>query len=202
MTRKVRVAVFVSGSGTNLQSLIDNCADELFPAEIVCVVSSKMKAYGLERARQHSIAAHCLRQKDFDNDELFGQAMLDLLHKHRIEMICLAGYLKLIPGRVVEKFRGRILNIHPALLPRFGGDGMYGMRVHEAVIASGETESGPTVHLVDEIYDNGDIVMQAKVPVMPDDTPESLQKRVLEAEHELYPLALKHLSERIISEEG
>jgi phosphoribosylglycinamide formyltransferase-1 len=202
MTRKVRVAVFVSGSGTNLQSLIDNCADELFPAEIVCVVSSKMKAYGLERARQHSIAAHCLRQKDFDNDELFGQAMLDLLHKHRIEMICLAGYLKLIPGRVVEKFRGRILNIHPALLPRFGGDGMYGMRVHEAVIASGETESGPTVHLVDEIYDNGDIVMQAKVPVMPDDTPESLQKRVLEAEHELYPLALKQLAENIISEEG
>ncbi len=202
MIRKVRVAVFVSGSGTNLQSLIDNCADELFPAEIVCVVSSKMKAYGLERARQHSITAVCLRRKDFDTDDRFVQAMLDFLHEHRIEMICLAGYLKLIPGRVVERFRGRILNIHPALLPRFGGDGMYGMRVHEAVLASGETESGPTVHLVDEIYDHGNIVMQAKVPVMPDDTPESLQKRVLEAEHELYPLALKQFAEKIISEEG
>ena len=201
MARKVKVAVFVSGSGTNLQSLIDSCADASFPAEIRLVISSKKKAFGLERARSHSIAAIVMRKKDFGTEQEYADAMLKTLNDHQIEIVCLAGYLKLIPSSVVRHFENRILNIHPALLPKFGGAGMYGMRVHEAVIAAGESESGPTVHVVDEIYDHGRIFVQRKVPVLPDDTPEVLQKRVLAVEHELYPEALEKLAKEIISRE-
>jgi len=201
MRGKIRVAVFISGGGTNLQSLIDSSQAEGFPAEIAFVLSSNEDAYGLERARKHSIPTGVIRRKDFESSDEFSNAIMDALEAHRIDVICLAGYMKLIPAKVIRHFRDRILNIHPALLPKFGGKGMYGMRVHGAVIAAGETESGPTAHLVDEIYDHGDIVMQMRVPVLPGDTPEDLQKRVLEAEHKLYPEALRALAEKIISEE-
>jgi phosphoribosylglycinamide formyltransferase-1 len=201
MARKVRVAVFISGSGTNLQSLIDSCAEVTFPAEITLVMSSKKKAFGLERARNHSIPAVVLRKKDFGTEQEYADEMLTTLKDHHIEIVCLAGYLKLIPSRIVRYFENRILNIHPALLPKFGGTGMYGMRVHEAVIAAGESESGPTVHIVDEVYDHGRIFMQRKVPVLPDDTPEVLQKRVLAVEHELYPEALAKLAEEVAAKE-
>jgi phosphoribosylglycinamide formyltransferase-1 len=199
MARRLRVAVFISGSGTNLQSLIDSCADAEYPAEIALVVSSSKKAYGLERARKGEIPASTIRRKDFGSQDEFVEAMLGTLQNHRIDAICLAGYLKLVPSEIVRRFRGRILNIHPALLPKYGGKGMYGMRVHEAVLASGDSESGPTVHLVDEIYDHGKIYMQRKVPVLPGDTPEELQKRVLEVEHELYPEALRKLALEVVS---
>lgn len=201
MARKVKVAVFVSGSGTNLQSLIDSCADASFPAEITLVISSKKKAFGLERAHNQSIPAVVFRKKDFGTEQEYADAMLKTLKDHHIEIVCLAGYLKLIPSSIVRHFKNRILNIHPALLPKFGGDGMYGMRVHEAVIAGGESESGPTVHIVDEVYDHGRVFMQRKVPVLPDDTPDVLQKRVLAVEHELYPEALEKLAKEIVSKE-
>ena len=201
MARKVKVAVFISGSGTNLQSLIDSCADASFPAEMTLVISSKRKAFGLERARNHSIPAVVMRKKDFGTEREYADEMLRTLKDHHIEIICLAGYLKLIPSNVVRCFENRILNMHPALLPKFGGAGMYGMRVHEAVIAAGETESGPTVHVVDEIFDHGRVFMQRKVPVLPDDTPEILQTRVLAVEHELYPEALEKLAKEITSKE-
>ncbi|MEE8577075.1 MAG: phosphoribosylglycinamide formyltransferase [candidate division Zixibacteria bacterium] len=201
MARKVKVAVFISGSGTNLQSLIDSCTDANFPTEITLVISSKKKAFGLERARNHSISAVVLRKKDFGTEQEYADEMLKTLKKHHIEIICLAGYLKLIPSSIVRYFENRILNIHPALLPKFGGAGMYGMKVHEAVIAARESESGPTVHIVDDIFDHGRIFMQRKVPVLPDDTPEVLQKRVLAVEHELYPEALEKLAKEITSKE-
>jgi len=197
--RKIRVAVFISGGGTNLQSLIDSAADPEYPAEIALVVSSKRTAYGLERAKAASIPSKVLRKKDFDSDSQFVSAAIELLHSHEIDVICLAGYLKLVPEEIVREFRHRILNIHPALLPDFGGEGMYGMRVHEAVLAARAKESGPTVHFVDEIYDHGNILMQSKVPVFEGDTPEKLQERVLEAEHKLYPQALKKLALDLIT---
>jgi phosphoribosylglycinamide formyltransferase-1 len=141
-----------------------------------------------------------LRRKAFDSEREYADEMLRILDEHRIEVICLAGYLKLVPADVVRRFENRMLNIHPALLPKFGGKGMYGIRVHEAVIAAGESESGPTVHIVDELYDHGRIVMQRRVPVLPDDTPEALQKRVLAVEHELYPEALKRLAVEVVGD--
>jgi phosphoribosylglycinamide formyltransferase-1 len=201
MVLKVKVAVLISGSGTNLQSLIDSCADASFPAEIALVISSNRKAFGLERARNHSIPAVVMRRKDFGTEQEYADEMLKRLKEHHIEIVCLAGYLKLIPSSIVRHFENRILNIHPALLPKYGGAGMYGMRVHEAVIAAGESESGPTVHIVDEIYDHGRIFMQRKVPVLPDDTPDVLQQRVLAVEHELYPEALEKLAKEITSKE-
>jgi formyltetrahydrofolate-dependent phosphoribosylglycinamide formyltransferase len=199
MTGRIKVAVFISGSGSNLQSLIDHCAGTDFPAEIVLVISSGKKAYGLERARKHSIPAVVIRKKDFGSEEAYACEMLAAVKERRVDAICLAGYLKLVPPSIIKHFRDRILNIHPALLPKHGGKGMYGIRVHQAVLEASETESGPTVHVVDEIYDHGAIYMQRKVPVLPDDTPETLQKRVLEVEHEIYPEALRKLAEKIIS---
>jgi phosphoribosylglycinamide formyltransferase-1 len=133
----------------------------------------------------------------FADDDTFTRAMLDALRSHGIDVVVLAGYMKKVPPQVVAAFRNRILNIHPALLPRFGGPGMYGLRVHAAVLAAGETESGATVHLVDEEYDRGAILLQRRVPVLQGDTPELLAARVLEAEHALYPDALRLVVEHI-----
>jgi phosphoribosylglycinamide formyltransferase-1 len=201
MARRVRIAVLVSGGGTNLQSLIDASGASDYPAEIVLVLSSSKKAYGLERAKNHSIPAVCLRRKDFKSDEAYARAMISVLDEHSVEMICLAGYMKLLPASVVGRYRNRILNIHPALLPKFGGKGMYGMNVHQAVIDAGESESGATVHLVDEIYDNGKILDQIRVPVLKEDSPEDLQKRVLEQEHILYPRVVSSVAMKIITGE-
>ena len=139
---------------------------------------------------------------DFGAPEHYTEALLDLLDRHGIDFIALAGYMKKIPSTVVERFRGRMLNMHPALLPAFGGQGMYGRRVHEAVLAYGVRWTGATVHLVDEDYDTGPIVLQEPVPVRPDDTAATLAARVLEAEHRLYPEALRLFAEGRIRVEG
>jgi len=198
MDRKLRVAVFVSGSGSNLQSLIDASAAEDYPAEIVLVISSSKRAYGLERAAAAGIEGSAIRRKDFDTGGAFSDALLEALRSQNADIVCLAGYLKLIPSKIVGVYRNRILNIHPALLPKFGGKGMYGMNVHRAVIESGERTSGPTVHIVDEIYDNGQIVMQEEVAIEPGETPASLQKKVLAKEHQIYPVALRRVAEEIL----
>jgi len=176
----MRVAVLASGGGTNLQALLDTCREPA-PAQVVVVVSNSPTAGALERARQAKIAAVVLRDHQ-DGAELAG-----VLREYRADLVVLAGYLKLVPGEVVAAFRDRIINIHPALLPSFGGKGMYGHRVHEAVLASGATVSGPTVHVVTAAYDRGPIVAQWPVPVRPGDTPDTLAARVLAVEHQLLP---------------
>ena len=179
----MRVAVAVSGGGSNLQALLDRLTGDA-PARVALVLSNTAKAGALERARARGVPAVVLKNPT-DGDE-----WLQHLRAASIDLLVLAGYLKLVPRTVVTGFAGRIINIHPALLPHFGGPGMYGARVHAAVLASGAAESGATVHLVDEEYDRGDILGQARVAVVPGDTVESLAARVLQVEHELLPAAV------------
>ena len=184
----VRVAVLASGGGTNLQALIDalHTAPE---ARVALVITNRPNAGALDRARRAGIPATVLKNPD-DPAELLAALGPDT------GLVVLAGYLKLVPPAAVARFRWKMINIHPALLPAHGGPGMYGHRVHEAVLASGAAESGVTVHYVDEQYDRGPIIAQARVPVRPGDTPESLAARVLEAEHELLPRVVLELARR------
>ncbi len=200
MADKVRLAVFVSGGGSNLQSIIDHCASGDIPGEVLLVVSNKKKAFGLERAEKAGIDNFVWKRKKFANGKEADEFLLAELTNRRIDIIALAGYLKMLPPIVIDKFRGKIFNIHPALLPKFGGKGMYGQRVHRAVIEAKETESGVTIHAVDEIYDHGEIIAQEKVPVFEEDTPEELASRVLKVEHTLYPRVIKELAEHILKE--
>ena len=183
----VRVAVLASGDGTNLQVLLDTLGPDA-PAHVVRVVTNRADAGALERARQAGIPTTVLRDSA-DATELQA-ALADA------DLVVLAGYLRLVPRDVVTRFRHRLINIHPALLPAFGGPGMYGRRVHEAVLASGATVSGATVHYVDEQYDRGPIIAQRRVPVRPDDTPDTLAERVLAAEHELLPEVVTDLARK------
>ena len=188
-----RVAVFISGGGTNLQALIDASKSGKLSAEVALVVSSRRDAHGLERATRENIESFVFKMKQYASPDKAGEELLARLREREIKFIALAGYLSLLPSNLVRAYRNRIVNIHNALLPKFGGRGMFGHHVHEAVLVAGEKESGPTVHLVDEIYDNGKILDQVKVPVLPDDTPDSLAARVLEQEHILYPRVLQKL---------
>jgi phosphoribosylglycinamide formyltransferase 1 len=175
---KMRIAVAISGRGSNLEALL-RALEPSAPAEVVLVVSDRAEAAGLMLARPRGIAAVVLADPDDAHE------WLRSLGRHQTDLVVLAGYLKLVPAPVIEAYRGRIINIHPALLPAFGGKGMYGPRVHEAVLASGARESGASVHLVDEVYDRGPVLAQARVPVLPGDDAERLAARVLEAEHRL-----------------
>ncbi len=175
----MRIAVAISGRGSNLDALLHALGPGA-PAEVALVLSDR-PAPGLDLARARQIPAVAL------TDSADGEAWLALLGRHQIELLVLAGYLKLVPSGVIAAYRGRIINVHPALLPAFGGQGMYGRRVHEAVLASGARETGATVHLVDEAYDHGATLAQARVPVLPGDTPERLAERVLQQEHRLLP---------------
>lgn len=174
----VRVAVLVSGGGTNLQALLDALHDSPI-ARVARVISNRPDAGALDRARHAAVPTTVLKNPT-DSNELLA-ALRDA------QIVVLAGYLKLVPRAVVERFPRRMINIHPALLPDFGGPGMYGHHVHEAVLASGAKESGATVHLVDEAFDRGEIIAQERVPILDGDTPERLAARVLEAEHRLLP---------------
>jgi phosphoribosylglycinamide formyltransferase-1 len=182
-----RLAVLASGRGSNLQAIIehfDSLARERV-ATVVLVASNRADAPALLLAETASIdIAHFNANDD-------GSELLDLLRKFRIDLVVLAGYLKRIPPRVIREYAGRIMNIHPALLPSFGGEGMYGARVHEAVIASGAEETGVTVHLVDDDYDRGPIIAQWRVSVEKSDTADSLAARVLNVEHTVYPRAIE-----------
>ncbi len=183
----VRVAVLVSGGGTNLQALLDALHDSPL-ARVARVISNRPDAGALQRARRAGVPTTVLRHSD-DAAELLA-ALGDA------QLVVLAGYLKLVPRAVVSHFRGRMINIHPALLPDFGGAGMYGHRVHAAVLASGATESGATVHFVDEEFDRGAIIAQERVPVEKGDSAETLAARVLDAEHRLLPKVVLDLARR------
>ena len=198
MNRLAQLAVFISGSGSNLQAIIDRCQDGTIPAKVALVVSSSPDAYGLIRAEKAGIDRVVHRRKDFSDGAAADQQLLNLLQSHRIDLIAFAGYLKMVSPVIISRFRGRVVNIHPGILPRYGGKGMYGLHVHEAVIANKERETGVTVHLVDEVYDHGQILACQKVPVRPDDTPETLAARVLEVEHALYPAVISDLCDKIL----
>ncbi len=176
----MRVAVAVSGRGSNLDALLRALTGRA-PARVVLVLSNRAAAGGLATARSHAVPAEVLP------DPADGADWLARLEQHRVDLLVLAGYLKLVPSAVIARYRHRIVNVHPALLPAFGGRGMYGRHVHEAVLASGARETGATVHLVDEEYDRGAVLARGRVPVRPGDTPERLAARVLEVEHRLLP---------------
>ena len=193
----LNIAVFGSGTGSNFRSIlaaIDH--GTLTGATIRLVVSNKAEAGILAIARAHALPSLHLSQNQFPDEESFAAAMLSALRGRGVDFIALAGYLKRVPSSVVAAFRNRIVNIHPALLPRFGGPGMYGHHVHAAVLAAGEKVSGASVHYVDEEYDRGPVILQKTVPVLPGDTPESLAARILAVEHELYPEALRMIAAR------
>jgi phosphoribosylglycinamide formyltransferase 1 len=176
----MRIAVAISGRGSNLEAL-HRALGSGAAAKISVVMSDRPDAGGLERAREFGVSTEVLP------NPTEGAVWLALLRRYQVDLLVLAGYVKLVPANVISAYRGRIINVHPALLPAFGGKGMYGRRVHEAVLASGARESGATVHLVDEAYDQGVTLAQARVPVLPGDTPELLARRVLELEHRLLP---------------
>lgn len=192
----LQIAAFGSGRGSNFQAILTAIQQsEIRGARICLVVSNNSNAGILEIARANSIPAVHLSQKQFNNESQFVDELLDTLRIHQANFIVLAGYMKQLHPRIIRTYRNRIINIHPTLLPKFGGKGMYGTSVHEAVIAAGEKFSGATVHIVDEEYDRGPIVLQKKVAVAPDDTPETLAAKVLAVEHEIYPAAVRLFAE-------
>jgi phosphoribosylglycinamide formyltransferase-1 len=203
MTRPIRIAIFASGRGSNFQAIhraLIAMPDP--PAAIVLCVSNNPHPGAFDYASSAGIATVRSSPKMFSDDREYGMALRELLDAYRIDMIVLAGYMRKIPHDIVEAYAGRILNIHPALLPNFGGEGMYGQNVHRAVVASGCSESGATVHLVDADYDSGPVIAQETVPVLPGDTPESLAERVVAAEHRLYPRVVIDWAEKLLAEPG
>ena len=188
---KRRIAVFCSGTGSNFKALFNAIRDRSLHADIVLCLSNRSTAGAMAFAREQQIPAVHLSEKQFESFDDFSEAMVATLRLHGVEAIMLAGYMRKVPEAVVKGWEGNILNIHPALLPKFGGEGMYGIHVHTAVLAAGEAESGATVHFVDEEYDRGEILLQGRVPVVAGDTPETLAARVLQCEHLVYADALE-----------
>ncbi|MCI8409614.1 MAG: phosphoribosylglycinamide formyltransferase [Lachnospiraceae bacterium] len=187
-----KIAVLVSGGGTNLQAIIDKIEEgTIRNAKIEVVISNKKDAYALERAAKHNIEGVCIAPKEYETKQAFSQALLDTLKAHEVDLIVLAGYLVIVPEIVIASYPNKIINIHPSLIPSFCGDGFYGLHVHEAVLARGNKVTGATVHFVDEGTDTGPIILQKAVYVQEGDTPESLQKRVMEeAEWKILPEAI------------
>jgi formyltetrahydrofolate-dependent phosphoribosylglycinamide formyltransferase len=198
---RVRVAVLVSGGGTTLQNFVDRIEDGRLQAEIAVVVASSDKAYALERAANHGLPAHVVKWPGADRSEEFDRAITDVIEDAGADLVAMAGFLRL--WRFPERLSGRVLNIHPALLPSFGGKGMWGHHVHEAVVASGTKVSGCTVHFADHVYDRGPIILQRAVPVYWEDTPDDVAKRVFVEECEAYPEAINlYAAERLRIEDG
>jgi phosphoribosylglycinamide formyltransferase-1 len=198
----LRIGVLASHEGTTLQAILDACAARQIFAQVVTVISNNSDSGALRRARLAGARAVHLSAKTQPEPGALDASMTFELKRDRVELVMLAGYMKKLGAAVLEQYRGRILNTHPALLPKFGGQGMYGMRVHEAVIAAGESESGPSVHLVDAEYDTGRVLAQAKVPVQPSDTPESLAARVQERERRLVVEVLGKIADGTLVLEG
>ena len=193
----MKIAVFVSGGGTNLQAIIDNTKDGILKdIEITLVLSSSKTAYALERAADNGIKSAVVSKKDFDSIEAWDEAVVKAVDESGAELIVLAGYLSLMGPKIVSKYSNRIINIHPALIPSFCGAGMYGIRPHKAALAKGVKVSGATVHFVNENYDEGPILLQKAVDVLPDDTPETLQRRIMEqCEWKILPQAIRLIAD-------
>ena len=183
--KRIRLGCLASGSGTNLQAIIDAAASGELHADVAVVISNNSTSGALQRVRKTGIPGFHLSGATHPEDAALDLAILGTLQDHGVDVVVLAGYMKMLGPAVLSRYQGRVLNVHPALLPKFGGKGMYGMRVHEAVLAAGESITGATVHVVDSEYDHGPVVAQSQVTVLPGDTVESLRARVLEREHEL-----------------
>jgi phosphoribosylglycinamide formyltransferase-1 len=191
----IKLGVLVSGTGTGLQNFIDLIQAGKLDAKIEVVISSRPRVLAIDRARQARIPTEIVDWRLLGNNEAFSAAVTDVLDRFDVDLVLQAGLLRkyLFP----ERYRGRILNTHPGLLPKYGGQGMYGHHVHEAVLAGGETESGCTVHITDEEYDHGPIILERRVPVLPDDTPDTLAERVQAAERDAYPEAVRIMAQRL-----
>jgi phosphoribosylglycinamide formyltransferase-1 len=197
---KKRIGVLVSGSGTNLQAIIDSIERKELDAEIAIVISNIKDAYALERAKKHNIPAVVINHKDFPNREAFEKALIEELNKRKVDLICLAGFMRVLTPFFVNHFPNRIMNIHPALLPAFKG--LYGHHVHEAVLKSGAKYSGCSVHFVTEDVDGGPIIVQRMVQVKDDDTPDTLAARILVEEHKAFSEAIKLFTQDRLKVEG
>ena len=191
----LKIAVMVSGGGTNLQAIIDAVKDhKLNDVSIELVISNKEDAYALTRAKDNGIPSVCIRPKDYESKDAYGEYLASVLREHDIELVVLAGFLVVLPENFIKAFEGRIINIHPSLIPSFCGDGFYGLKVHEAALSRGVKITGATVHYVDAGTDTGPIIMQKAVEVKEGDTPETLQRRVMEqAEWVILPQAIQQI---------
>ena len=201
----LNIVVLVSGGGTNLQAIMDKIADgTVTNTKIAAVISNNANAYALERAKNAGIPAECISPKQFENRELFNEALLAGVKKYNPDLVVLAGFLVIIPPALIAEYRNRLINIHPSLIPSFCGTGYYGLKVHEAVLARGNKVTGATVHFVDEGTDTGPILLQKAVYVQQGDTAEVLQKRVMvEAEWKILPQAIDAIANgRVVMEDG
>lgn len=188
--RKLRLGVMISGSGTNLQALIDACAGPDYPAEIMVVISNRPDAKGLDRARAAGIDAVCVDHTEYESREVFEDAVHTCLSEHRVELVCLAGFMRLLTSAFVNRWRDRMINIHPSLLPSYKG-----LHTHARALEDGVRFAGCTIHYVRPEMDNGPIIMQAAIPIAPDETEESLIAKTLTYEHRMYPAAVKLIAE-------
>lgn len=194
MTDSLPLGVLISGRGSNLKALIDACAAADFPAHIACVISNKTDAYGLERAERAGIATMAISHTDYNSREAYDAALTDALHRAGVELVCLAGFMRLLTEGFVSRWRDRLINIHPSLLPSFKG-----LHTHETALQTGVKIHGCTVHMVRTEMDVGPIILQAAVPVITGDTSDTLAARVLEQEHRIYPLAVRLIAEQRIT---
>ena len=192
--KKLRLGFLASHGGSNMQAIIDACKDGRLDAKPAVVISNNSESTALERARREGIPHFHLSSATHPDPAELDAAILRTLEEHGVDLVILAGYMKLLGPETLTRYRGRILNIHPALLPKFGGKGLYGKKVHEAVLAAGERVTGVTIHLVDERYDAGPIVVQSEVPVLDGDTVDSLAARVLQREHQLFAETLQKIA--------
>ena len=191
--RKLKLAILISGRGSNMTALIEACKGDDFPAEIVCVISNEPDAAGIDRARDEGLNTEIVHHRDFDNRDAFEDALVETLQGYEPDLVCLAGFMRLLKGSMFDAYPDRILNIHPSLLPAYKG-----LHVHERVVEAGESKSGCTVHIVVPEMDAGPILVQKSVPVLPDDTADQLAARVLEQEHVAYPEAIKIMADRLL----
>ncbi len=198
--RTLKVAVLLSGSGTSLENLFEHIEREALPAEVAVVISSKTDAFGLERARRHGVPAIAVPRKQHPDVDDFNDALHAELAPYDVDLVALLGFLS--PFQLRGRYEGRVLNVHPALIPAFAGKGFYGARVHRAVLEAGVKLSGATVHFVDEQYDEGPIICQEAVPVLEDDTADTLAERVVAAERRLVPQAIRWIAEGRVTIEG
>lgn len=198
----VNIGILISGSGTNLQAIIDNINEGNIDGEIKLVISNKKDAYGLVRAKEAGIETLYLDRKEFSSDEEYNKKIMEEFTKRDVELVVLAGYLKILSKEFVQKYKNRIINIHPSLIPSFCGEGCYGELVHKMVLDYGAKITGATVHFVDEGTDTGPIILQKAVKVEDDDTVESLKEKVLKIEHELLPEAIRLYCQGRLSVQG
>ncbi|MDS4031706.1 MAG: phosphoribosylglycinamide formyltransferase [Candidatus Contendobacter sp.] len=188
--RKIRLVVLISGRGSNLQAILDQAASGELPVEVAAVISNRPGVAGLERAWQAGVPALELDHKNFPDRPTFEAALIELIDRHHPDLVALAGFMRLLTAGFTEHYQGRLLNIHPSLLPKFRG-----LHTHERALAAGETEHGASIHFVTAELDGGPLIVQARVPVLPGDDPDTLAARVLEQEHRLYPLAIRWFAE-------